>query len=80
MAKKRRRRRFSALRFASQVIAILGIALGVFTAAMIAVFCVMGEVPDALVYAVFGVAGVEAASLAAKRIFEGKTKEDDVSG
>ena len=77
---KRKKRRFSALRFASQVITVLGAFLGLFTAALLVIYCVLGSVPDSVVYGVYGLAGAELISLAAKRIFEKKSKEDDING
>ena len=70
----------SVTRFATKVIVILGWFLGLFTAAMVVIFCVKDAVPDALVYATYGVAGVEAVSLAAKRIFDKVNKEDNADG
>ncbi len=61
------------LRFASAIVIALLIFLALFTAAMTVIFCLMGSVPDALIIAVFGVGAAEFVSVAAKRIFAGKT-------
>lgn len=73
-------RRDKITRFATQVIVALGCFLGAFTIAVLIIFCIKDSVPDALIYAVFGTAGVEAISLAAKRIFDKFNTEDDSDG
>ena len=59
------------IRFSKRVIIGLLAAVVAFTVTMIGVFCVVGSVPDALIYSFFGFVGAEAGILGMLKKSEG---------
>ena len=59
-----------------RVLLVLGMFLLAFIAAMIAIFCVKGSVPDTLIQYTLGAGGVESLALAAIKITKVRTGND----
>lgn len=74
-----RRRRKEPVHAMDVILAVMGVAILLFTVAMIVLFCVYQQVPDTLVTAFFGCFGAEGGFMAvimvAKKIKEDRNEE-----
>ena len=60
------------------ILAVMGVFLLAFIAAMAVIFCVKDAVPDTLIQYTLGAGGVEALLLAGIKVSKVITKEDDM--